>query len=146
MKQNRVVGNIKYQVSSGTTWPQDGYIFNERLSKCENDGTLSWNSETNRVVMKTDGSDKCYVYFDKKPDIIYLADYIINNVYTGTDGDNGLYYHDGQGNYTNADQEAEDNSYRYSGENPNNFVCFGNVEEICPNDNLYRIIGYLKEK
>lgn len=31
------------------------------------------------------------------------------------DGENGLYYHDGEGNYINANQEAGDNSYRYSG-------------------------------
>ena len=31
------------------------------------------------------------------------------------EGANGLYYHDGTGSYINADQEAGDNSYRYSG-------------------------------
>ena len=69
-----------------------------------------------------------------------FAEYIINNVYT-EDGVNGLYYHDGVGTYTNADQEAEDNSYRYSGVDPNNYVCFGSDAVTCPNDNLYRIIG-----
>ena len=54
---------------------------------------------------------------------------------------NDLYYHDGTGSYTNADQEAGDNSYRYSGANPNNYVCFGSDEETCPAENLYRIIG-----
>ena len=58
-----------------------------------------------------------------------------------TDGANGLYYHDGVGSYTNADQEAGDNSYRYAGADPNNYVCFGSVEETCPAENLYRIIG-----
>ena len=72
--------------------------------------------------------------------IVYLADYIKNTVYQG-DGINGLYYHDGQGSYTNADQEAGDNSYRYSGTNPNNYVCFGSDASTCPSDNLYRIIG-----
>lgn len=62
-----------------------------------------------------------------------------------TDGENGLYYHDGQGNYTNVDQEAEDNSYRYSGENPNNYVCFGSDATTCPSDNLYRIIGIFND-
>ena len=57
------------------------------------------------------------------------------------DGAEGIYYHDGQGTYTNADQEAGDNSYRYSGANPNNYVCFGSDEETCPEENLYRIIG-----
>ena len=69
-----------------------------------------------------------------------LADYVISQ-YTGVDGENGLYYHDGSGNYANADQEAGDNSYRYAGANPNNYVCFGSDASTCPSDNLYRIIG-----
>ena len=66
-----------------------------------------------------------------------LAEYI-TNLYT-EDGENGLYYHDGVGTYGTL--EAGDNSYRFSGANPNNYVCFGSDEETCPNDNLYRIIG-----
>ena len=62
------------------------------------------------------------------------------NILAG-DGSNGLYYHDGQGTYINASEEAGDNSYRYSGSNPNNFVCFGSDSVECENDNLYRIIG-----
>ena len=57
------------------------------------------------------------------------------------DGVEGIYYHDGLGSYTNADQEAGDNSYRFSGANPNNYVCFGSTENPCPEENLYRIIG-----
>ena len=95
--------------------------------------------------MQANTSDKCYVYFDKEPDILYLADYVISNVYTGVDGENGLYYHDGVGSYTNASEEAGDNSYRYAGTNPNNYVCFGSDEETCPNDNLYRIIGVFND-
>ena len=129
----------EYQVSSDTTWPQDGYVFNETLSKCENGSKLIWDDENKKVMLQANTSDRCYVYFDKEPET--LANYIINNVYTGTDGDNGLYYHDGIGSYINADQEAGDNSFRYSGANPNNYVCFGSDEEICPADNLYRIIG-----
>ena len=127
----------EYQVSNDTAWPQDGYIFNETLSRCENGGTLTWNSETNKVVMQTNSSDKCYVYFD-----VYLptlAEYIINNVYV-EDGVNGLYYHDGIGTY--GAQEAGDNSYRYSGANPNNYVCFGATGADCQDaNNQYRIIG-----
>lgn len=62
-----------------------------------------------------------------------LATYI-KNLYT--DGSNGLYYHD-----ANLANGAEDNSYRYAGANPNNYVCFGSDAETCPEDNLYRIIG-----
>ena len=57
------------------------------------------------------------------------------------DGADGLYYHDGVGTYTNANQEAGDNSYRFAGANPNNYVCFGSDAASCPADNLYRIIG-----
>ena len=55
------------------------------------------------------------------------------------DGSEGIYLHDGQGTYGR--QEAGDNSYRFSGANPNNYVCFGSDAATCPNDNLYRIIG-----
>ena len=78
--------------------------------------------------------------YDREADPTTLADYIINEVYTGTDGDNGLYYHDGIGTY--GAQEAGDNSYRYSGANPNNYVCFGATGADCQNsENQYRIIG-----
>ena len=73
-----------------------------------------------------------------------IASYIINDVYTA-DGENGLYFHDGVGSYTNADQEAGDNSYRYSGANPNNYVCFGSDADTCPDEYLYRIIGVFDE-
>ena len=66
-----------------------------------------------------------------------LADTIIS-LYT-SDGTNDLYYHDGQGRYGSL--EAGDDSYRYSGANPNNYVCFGSDAATCPADNLYRIIG-----
>ena len=75
----------------------------------------------------------------QEEEILNFANYIVENIYTGTDGENDLYYHDGTGTY--GTQEAGDNSYRYTGANPNNYVCFGSDEELCPNDNLYRIIG-----
>ena len=79
----------------------------------------------------------------QEDEISTLAEYI-TNLYT-SDGENGLYYHDGVGSYTNADQEAGDNSYRFSGADPNNYVCFGSDEETCPAENLYRIIGIFDE-
>ena len=63
---------------------------------------------------------------------------LIQNLYT-VDGESGLYYHD-----IDLANGAQDNSYRYSGANPNNYVCFGpgaESEGTCANDNLYRIIG-----
>ena len=127
-------GSGEYTVASDNTWPQDGYVFNERLSGCENGSSLTWDDERKAVILSTTVSDRCYVYFDVE--VITLADYIINEVYTGTDGENGLYYHD-----ADLANGAQDNSYRYSGANPNNYVCFGSDEETCPAEKLYRIIG-----
>ena len=149
-------GTGSYEEVTQSKWPQEGYVFNASLSRCENGGTLSWDDEAKKVVMKSNVSDKCYVYFDiyVEPTIGQkicnnsgansLSCYIANSIYT-EDGVNGLYYHDGVGTYTNADQEAEDNSYRYSGADPNNYVCFGSDAATCPNDNLYRIIGLLDD-
>ena len=47
-----------------------------------------------------------------------------------------IYYHD-----SSLEHGAGDNSYRYAGADPNNYVCFGSDEAICPETNLYRIIG-----
>ena len=70
-----------------------------------------------------------------------LAEYVISQ-YTGTQGENGLYYHD-----NSLANGAGDNSYRYAGasESVNNFVCFGSTTSPCPTDNLYRIIGVFGE-
>ena len=136
-------GTGNYEEVKQSEWPQDGYVFNASLSRCENGGTLSWNDVAKKVIMESNSSDKCYIYFNLEPKIL-LTEYIINEVYT-TDGENGLYYHDGVGSYTNATEEAGDNSYRYSGANPNNYVCFGSDAATCPNDNLYRIIGFFDD-
>ena len=53
----------------------------------------------------------------------------------------GLYHHDS--NLTNG---AGDNSYRFAGADPNNYVCFGSDEVTCPTENLYRIIGVIDGK
>lgn len=63
-----------------------------------------------------------------------LADYI-KGLYT-SQGANGLYYHT-----SSLANSAADNSYRYAGSNPNNYVCFGSDAATCPSANLYRIIG-----
>ena len=66
-----------------------------------------------------------------------LADYVISQ-YTGTQGENSLYYHNST--LTNG---AGDNSYRYAGasDSVNNYICLGSDEATCPEANLFRIIG-----
>ena len=208
-----------YQKSSSSLWPKTGYIFNNVLSECENGGELIWNDELKTITLKSNKSDKCYVYFDKyiNPVVnnVTVADtstssisisvsasggtnnvttyyYSINNgeftsstantytfsglnkgttytikvyvtdtsgvdssVYTTSaetentvllaeyikslytsQGSNGIYYHT-----SSLANSAEDNSYRYAGADPNNYVCFGSDAATCPEDNLYRIIG-----
>lgn len=60
-------GSGEYQIANDNTWPQEGYVFNAELSKCENGSTLYWDDETKSVMMEANVSDKCYVYFDVKP-------------------------------------------------------------------------------
>ena len=136
-------GSGNYEMTTRESWPTDGYVFNTELSKCENGSELSWDDTNKRVLMSGNVSDKCYVYFDvyvpprfdETCDETTLACHVAK-LYTGTQGENGLYYHDSS--LTNG---AGDSSYRYSGANPNNYVCFGSSESTCPTDNLYRIIG-----
>ena len=81
------------------------------------------------------------VMIQKESMVNSLASYI-TNLYTGTQGENGIYYHDA--NLTNG---AGDNSYRFAGASDavNNYVCFGSTTP-CPADNLYRIIGVFGDK
>ena len=130
--------NGEYVESTSSNWLGDGYIFNESLSKCKNGSKIYYDSATKKVMVEANTNDRCYVYFDAySPNFV---EYLLENIYV-SDGVNGLYYHDGVGPYTNADQEAGDNSYRYSGANPNNYVCFGSDADTCPDEYLYRIVG-----
>ena len=137
MNLEQTAGSGDYKTVTQSSWPTEGYKFNAELSKCENGSTLSWDDTKKAVIVSGNLSDKCYVYFD-----IYqptLAEYI-KSQYTGTQGENNIYYHD-----SDLANGAGDNSYRYAGANPNNFVCFGTTESPCPTDNLYRIIGVFGE-
>ena len=73
----------------------------------------------------------------QKERILTLAEHVISQ-YTGTQGDNALYYHNST--LTNG---AGDNSYRYAGasDSVNNYICLGSDEATCPDANLFRIIG-----
>lgn len=53
-----------------------------------------------------------------------------------SEGDDFIYHHDGT-----LPNGISDGSYRYSGANPNNYICFGSTAEVCPDKNLYRIIS-----
>ena len=81
-----------------------------------------------------------------------FVEYITQTLYTGTDGENDLYYHD-----ADLANGAGDNSYRFSGAEPNNYVCFGATGADCQimdgdyylpdnDNNIYRIIGVFDNK
>ena len=66
-----------------------------------------------------------------------LVEYV-KSQYTGTQGENNLYYHD-----STLANGAGDNSYRYAGagDSVNNYICLGSDATTCPDANLFRIIG-----
>ena len=107
-----------YEMTTRSEWPTEGYVFNSKLSKCENGGELSWDDTNKKVLMSGNVSDKCYVYFD-----IYvpptIADFCSGGDTLATCvknfGDQGseisnIYIHNSS--LTNG---AGDNSYRYAG-------------------------------
>ena len=140
MNLEKTAGAGDYKQVTQSSWPTEGYKFNAELSKCENGGEISWDDTKKAVIVSGNLSDKCYVYFD-----IYqltLAEYI-KSQYTGTQGDNALYYHNST--LTNG---AGDNSYRYAGasDSVNNYICLGSDVATCPDANLFRIIGVFGDK
>ena len=117
-------------------------LFNNREITATPAKTEEWNITVTFVNYNADQSANAGKSFNAKLMIQQesqsnqtLADYVISQ-YTGTQGDNALYYHT-----STLDNGAGDNSYRYAGANPNNYVCFGSDASPCPEDNLYRIIG-----
>ena len=135
MNLEQTAGAGDYKQVTQSSWPTEGYKFNAELSKCENGGEISWDDTKKAVIVSGNLSDKCYVYFD-----IYqptLAEYI-KSQYTGTQGENNIYYHD-----SSLANGAGDNSYRYAGasDSVNNYICLGSDATTCPDANLFRIIG-----
>ncbi len=135
-------------------WPKEGYIFNKELSTCENGGEV--NFENGQIVLNTNGSEKCTIYFD------------IDNIGNRCKGkefascikenyeiDGAIIYHNladaTKKEFPNYNLVANDDSYRYAGSNDivNNYVCLDNstVSGECESiDNLYRIIGIFKNE
>ena len=94
---------------------------------------------TNTTMGKTFSAGVAVKAYDRERN---LAEYVISQ-YTGTQGDNALYYHNST--LTNG---AGDNSYRYAGasDSVNNYICLGSDTTTCPDANLFRIIGVFGDK
>ena len=145
MNLEQTAGTGDYKTVTQSEWPTEGYEFNKELSKCENGSEISWDDTKKVVVVSGNLSDKCYVYFDiarfdKLCNTSTLACHVAK-LYTGTQGENGIYYHN-----TSLTNGAGDNNYRYAGANPNNYICLGSDATTCPDDNLFRIIGVFGDK
>ena len=119
-------------------------ILNNREITTTSTKTEEWNVTVTFVNYDADQSKNAGKSFDAKLMIQQenlgnqtLAEYVISQ-YTGTQGSNGIYYH----NSTLANG-AGDNSYRYAGasNSVNNYICLGSDEATCPDANLFRIIG-----
>ncbi len=147
---------------SGEDWLSDkyaDYVLDKEKSSCNGDSApflLNWDNEKHTVLLTSNENDRCTLYFEpKKPsvfdncevrdDLVECIKSLDNNAEAEfADGDGYLYHHNSL-----LKDGAGDNGYRYSGDNPNNFVCFGPGAEDyskdksngCDFKNLYRIIG-----
>ena len=92
------------------------------------------------VVDNNDNKSNNYSISIETESLLLLADWVIEQ-YGGVQGNNGIYHHT-----SSLPNSATDNSYRYAGANPNNYICFGSDATTCPDDNLYRIIGVFGDK
>ena len=145
MNLEQTAGAGDYKTVTQSEWPTEGYKFNTELSRCENGSELSWDDVNKKILMSGVSADKCYVYFDiarfdKLCNTSTLACHVAK-LYTGTQGENGIYYHN-----TSLTNGAGDNNYRYAGANSNNYICLGSDATTCPDDNLFRIIGVFGDK
>ena len=122
-------------------------LFNNREITASSSKEETWNIKLTFVNYNKDqngnaGKSMSAKVMIQKEKILSLTEYVVSQ-YTGTQGENNIYYHDAS--LTNG---AGDKSYRFAGvsENVNNFVCFGSNTSTCPTDNLYRIIGVFEDQ
>ncbi len=150
-------GNV---TGSSEDWLSDEYkdyeldIENSKCNGKTSPSELKWNNENHSVEINSGIAEKCTLYFaPKKPSVfdncVGEVDLVkclntLNNETEFADGDGYLYHHD-----SSLANGAGDNGYRYAGNQPNNYICFGNGSESynngtsnqCPLTNKYRIIG-----
>ena len=102
----------------------DGKTFVESDFNSYTFSNLNGNQEYNFkfYVKDSEGyTSAIYSLDETTPSLTYLCggyplSFCITDImYTGVDGDNNLYLHDGYGDYINSNLEAGDNSYRFSG-------------------------------
>ena len=118
-------------------------LFNNKEITASPTKTDEWNITVTLVNYDKDQSNNAGKSFNAKLMIqkeAYkqtLVEYV-KSQYTGTQGENSLYYHN-----SSLANGAGDNSYRYAGasDSVNNYICLGSDAATCPEANLFRIIG-----
>ena len=116
-------------------------LFDNREITTTSSKTEEWNVTVTFVNYNSNQAGNAGKNFTAKlmvqKEKIKLTEYVLSQ-YTGTQGENSLYYHNST--LTNG---AGDNSYRYAGasDSVNNYICLGSDEATCPDANLFRIIG-----
>ena len=123
-------------------------LFNNKEITASPTKTDEWNITVTLVNYDKDQSNNMGKSFNAKLMIqkeAYkqtLVEYV-KSQYTGTQGENSLYYHN-----SSLANGAGDNSYRYAGasDSVNNYICLGSDAATCPDVNLFRIIGVFGDK
>ena len=118
-------------------------LFNNKEITASPTKTDEWNITVTLVnydkdqSVNTGKSFSAKLMIQKKAYKQTLAEYV-KSQYTGTQGENSLYYHN-----SSLANGAGDNSYRYAGasDSVNNYICLGSDATTCPDANLFRIIG-----
>ncbi len=118
-----------YATTDSNSFNQPGYVFNTEKSGCIDingnkiENSLSYNESTKSVRVSVSSTAYCYAYFDKKT--ISTEELITEK---------GLWSSDLSGD-----------GHRYTGTNPNNYICFGASDKATCTGNtdayMYRIMG-----
>ena len=118
-----------YKEDTTSTWPTSGYTYNADMSGCIDingnklDGVLSYDSANNIATVDTGNTSYCYLYFSLPPYRKQKSEM--------------------------RDSPLEGDGYRYVGENPNNYICFGTTNKATCTSNtdlyMYRIIGIFED-
>ncbi len=127
--------NGNYQQSTNSSFPGYEYFYNHNKSGCMNkngkkiEDSLLYDQDNKKATIKVNSTSMCYLYFDKYKSTTF-ADQLIDS-----------------GNLWQSNLEGD--GYRFTGTNPNNYVCFGTTDkaECIANQEkyMYRIIGVFSD-
>ena len=128
--------NGGYKESTSDTFPGYEYFYNQSKSNCMDmtgkpiEDSLLYNQDTKTASITVSDTSSCYLYFDNWKSGSSLSKDLIAS---GNLWQSGL----------------EGDGYRYTGTNPNNYICFGTADKSTCTTNqdkyMYRIIGVFED-